>query len=98
MYKAKVVVCVKFKGNMIQAAADATRCDGKTATVTWGVDKTATAIMAYDQDKKKFFFFRPCGAQINIMVESIGNDGLAVLSDWGPTWDKVQALPKWSLR
>ena len=98
MCKTKVVVCVKFRGNLFQAAADATRCDGQTAVVTWGVDPQAAAVMAYDEKEKKFYFFGSDMNQLKIMVEIVDNDGLAVFHEWGPTWDKVQALPKWSLR
>lgn len=98
MYKTKVVVCVKFKGNMFQAAADATRCDSQSAVVTWGVDPQAAAVMAYDEKEKKFYFFRPSGEQLKIMVEIVDNDGLAVFHEWGPTWNQVMSLPKWSLR
>ena len=98
MCKAKVVVCVKFKGNLFQAVADATRCDGQKAVVTWGVDTSATAFMAYDEKQKKFYFFRPSGEQLKILVEIVGNDGLAVLEEYGPTWREVSGLPMWSLR
>jgi hypothetical protein len=98
MCETKVVVCVKFKGNAIQAAADATRCDGQTAIVTWGIDATAVAFMAYDEGKKKFYFFSKDCDQLKIMVEIVDNDGLAVFREFGPTWNQVLNLPKWSLR
>jgi hypothetical protein len=98
MCETKVVVCVKFKGNAIQAAADATRCDGQTAILSWGVDQSATAVMAYDEKEKKFYFFRPSGEQLKIMVEIVDNDGLAVFHEYGPTWNQVLNLPKWGLR
>ena len=98
MCETKVVVCVKFKGNAIQAAADATRCDSQSAVVTWGVDQASTAVMAYDEKEKKFYFFRPSGEQLKITVEVVGNDSLAVYHKFGPTWNQAINLPKWSLR
>ena len=98
MCETKVVVCVKFRGNAIQAAADATRCDGQTAILSWGVDQSATAVMAYDEGNRKFYFFGSDMNQLKIMVEIVDNDGLAVFHEYGPTWNQVINLPKWSLR
>jgi len=96
--QSKVVVCVKFRGNLFQAVADATRCDGQKAVVTWGVDTSATAFMVYDEKQKKFYFFSNNMNQLKIMVEIVDNDGLAVYHEYGPTWREVSGLPMWSLR
>jgi len=97
MYKVKVAVCVKFKGSPIQAAADATRCDGKTSIVSDGINRSAIALMVYDQRENRFLFFRSDRSQLPFMVKLIGNDGLEVIEGWGPTWQGVSNLPVWSL-